>query len=89
MAYHTTPRSTTKETPLSLVYGSDAMILVKIQDNSPRFLNFVIEESNKGRKVNLDFLDEVREHACINSEALKRRVELRQKTKTTTLLSTW
>jgi len=65
-----------------LVYGSDAMIPVEIQENSPRFQSFVVEESNEGRKVNLDLLDEVREHARINSEALKRRVELRQKTKT-------
>ena len=31
--------------------------------------------------MNLNLLDEVREHACINLEALKRRVELSQKTK--------
>jgi len=35
-AYHTIPQSTTKETPFSLVYKSDAMILVDIQENSPR-----------------------------------------------------
>ena len=29
-AYHTTPHSTSRETPFSLVYGSDAMILVEI-----------------------------------------------------------
>jgi len=81
-AYHTTPQSTTKETPFSLVYGSDTMILVEIQENSPWFQSFVVEESNIGRKANLDLLDEVREHARINSEALKRKVELRQKTKT-------
>jgi len=40
-----------------------------------------VEESNEGRNVNLDLLDEVREHARINLEALKRKVELRQKTK--------
>ena len=51
-AYHTTPRSTTKETPFSLVYGSDTMILVE------EF--FMVEESNEERKVNLDLLDEVR-----------------------------
>ena len=50
-AYHTTPQSTTKETPFSLVYGSDAMIPVEIQDNSPRFQNFVVEESNEEKKV--------------------------------------
>jgi len=60
-AYHTTPQSTTKEMPFSLVYGSDAMIPVEFQESSPRFQNFVIEESNEGKKVNLDLLDEVRE----------------------------
>jgi len=32
--------------------------------------------------VNLDLLDEARDHAQINSKALKRRVEVRHKTKT-------
>jgi len=32
-AYHTTPQSTTKETPFSLMYGSDAMILVEIHES--------------------------------------------------------
>jgi len=58
------------------------MIPIEIQESSPWFQNFVIEESNEGRKVNLDLLDEVCEQARINSKALKRRVELRQKTKT-------
>ncbi|XP_068476551.1 uncharacterized protein [Phaseolus vulgaris] len=57
-AYHTTPQSVTRETPFSLVYGSDAMILVEIQECSPRFQSFVAKESNKERKVNLDLLDE-------------------------------
>jgi len=58
------------------------MILVEIQENSPRFQSFVFEESNEGKKVNLDLLDEMHEHAHINSKDLKRRVELKQKTKT-------
>jgi len=80
-SYHTTPQLTTKETLFSLVYGSDAMIPVEIQENSPRFQSFVVEKSNEGRKVNLDLLDEVRDYARINSEALKRGVELQHKTK--------
>ena len=80
-AYHTTPQSTTRETPFSLVYGLDAMILIEIQESSPRFQNFVAEESNEERKVNLDLLDEVREEARIKAEALKRRVEYKQKFK--------
>jgi len=80
-AYHTTPQSTTKETPFSLVYGTNAMIPVKIQESSSWFHNFVVEESNKGRKVNLDLLGEICEQERIKSEALKRRVKLKQKTK--------
>ena len=41
------------------------MILVEIQENSPRFENFVVEESNEERKVKLDLLDEVREEASM------------------------
>ena len=74
-AYHTTPQSSTKDTPFTLVYGSYAMIPVEIQERSPRFKSFVAEESNEERKVNLDLLDEVREEARIKAEAVKRRVE--------------
>jgi len=57
------------------------MIPVEIQENSPRFQNFVAEESNEERKVNLDLLDEVREEARIKAEALKRRVEYQYNSK--------
>jgi len=53
-AYHTTPQSSTMETPFSLVYGSDAVIPVEIHESSPRYQNFVVEESNEERRVNLD-----------------------------------
>jgi len=51
------------------------MIPVEIHESSPRFQNFVVEESNEERKVNLDLLDKVREVARINTKAFKRRVE--------------
>jgi len=74
-AYHTTPQSSTMETPFSLVYGSDAMIPVEIHESSPRFLGFMAEESNEERRVNLDLIDEAREEAIIKVEAVKRIVE--------------
>ena len=80
-AYNTTPQSTTRETPFSLVYGSDAMISVEIQESSPRFQSFVAEESNEQRNVNLDLLDEVREEARIKAEVVKRRVEHKHSSK--------
>ena len=70
-AYHTTTK----------VNGSNVMIPVEIQESSPRFQNFVAEESNEERKVNLDLLDEVREEARIKAEALKRKVEYKHKSK--------
>ena len=57
------------------------MIPVEIQESSPRFQNFVAEESNEERKVNLDLLDEVREEARIKVEALMRRVEYQHNSK--------
>jgi len=62
-AYHTTEHSGTHETPFSLVYGCDVMIPVEIQESSPIFQNFVAEDSNAERRMNLDLLDEVREEA--------------------------
>jgi len=47
----------------------------------PCFQNFVVEESNEERKVNLDLLDEVREEARIKAEALKRRMEYKYNSK--------
>jgi len=57
------------------------MILIEIQESSPRFQNFVAQASNEERKVNLDLLDEVREEARIKAEALKRKVEYRYNSK--------
>jgi len=41
------------------------MIPVEIQESSLHFLNFVAENSNEERRVNLDLLDEVMEEARI------------------------
>jgi len=57
------------------------MIPVEIQENSPRFQNFMVEESNEERKVNRDLLDQVREEARIKAEALKKRVEYKYSSK--------
>ena len=56
------------ETPFSLVYGSDAMIPVEIHESSPHYQNFVAEESNEERRVNLDLLDEAREEARVEGQ---------------------
>jgi len=62
-----------KKVRLKLFFRRDLKVLQEL-----RFQNIMIKESNEGRKVNLDLLDEVREQARIKVEALKRRVELKQ-----------
>ncbi|XP_068503810.1 uncharacterized protein [Phaseolus vulgaris] len=57
------------------------MIPVEIQENLPRFQNFMAEESNEERKVNLDLLDEVREEAKIKAETLKRKMQYKYNSK--------
>ncbi|XP_068486807.1 uncharacterized protein [Phaseolus vulgaris] len=59
----------------SKVVRADAMIPVEINESSPRYQNFVAEESNEEKRVNLDLLEEAREEARIKAEAVKRRVE--------------
>ena len=57
------------------------MIPVEILESSPRFQNFVAEDSNKERRLNLDLLDEAREEARVKAEAVKRRIERRYNSK--------
>ena len=59
------------------------MIPVEIQESLPRFQNFVAEDSNEERRMNLDLLDEVREEARVKAESVKRRVEGRYNSKVT------
>ena len=48
---------------------------IETQESSLRFQNFVAEDSNEERRMNLDLLDEVGEEARVKAEAVKRRVE--------------
>jgi len=76
-AYHTTPQSSTHETPFSLVYGTDALLPIQVdqqRDSAQR-------NDEPDIRANLDILDEVRELARITSEAMKKKVERRYKTK--------
>ncbi|XP_027911605.1 uncharacterized protein LOC114170324 [Vigna unguiculata] len=47
-AYHTTPQTSTRETPFTLVYGTDAMIPVEISENTRRARTFNEEVSEVG-----------------------------------------
>lgn len=81
LAYHTTPQSTTRETPFSLVYGTDTVLPLEIEQPSFWVRTFSIALTEEGTRANLDMIDEVREAAKVTSEVMKRRVESKFKTK--------
>jgi len=78
-AYHTTPQTTTHETPFNLVYGTDALLPIEL--GNPTRERVPPEADYQSIHGNLDVLEEVRELARITSEATRRRVERRYQTK--------
>ncbi|XP_022155124.1 uncharacterized protein K02A2.6-like [Momordica charantia] len=60
-AYRTTPCTLTGETPFSLSFGSEAVVLVEIGLPSPRVEQFSLLDNNASVKLNLDLLEEHRE----------------------------
>lgn len=69
--YRTTARKATKETPFSLVYGSEAVIPAEI--GMPTYWVTSFEESSNedGLKHNLDMLEEKRKIASLREAKYK------------------
>ncbi|XP_075478960.1 uncharacterized protein LOC142519822 [Primulina tabacum] len=72
-AYRTTPRSSTRETPYSLVYGSEAVLLVEIGQSSTRVESYP-SNNDQSRAIELDLVEERRDKATIRMEAYRNRV---------------
>jgi len=80
-SYHTTPHSSTHETPFRMVYGSNAMIPNEVMEQRARVL-FAQAEGNDSKLLNnLDFQEEVRARAQLKEEACKRRAAWRYDSK--------
>ena len=62
-AYKTTVRTPTGETPFRLTYGTEVVIPIKVGVNSIRREAFNEDSNNDQLRVNLDYLDEVRDEA--------------------------
>ncbi|GFS42022.1 hypothetical protein Acr_00g0077760 [Actinidia rufa] len=73
-AYHTTSWIPTGETPYSMVFGTESVILVEIGMPSFRTLNFDKESNEIELRLNLDLLDEKREMAELRQAAYKCQV---------------
>ncbi|XP_073051318.1 uncharacterized protein [Primulina eburnea] len=72
-AYWTTPRSCTRETPYSLVYGSEAVLPVEIGQSSTRIESYP-SNNDQARVIELDLVEERRDQAAIRMEAYRSRL---------------
>ncbi|GKB56603.1 reverse transcriptase domain-containing protein [Tanacetum coccineum] len=67
-AHRTTIKVSTGDTPFSLVYGMEAVILAKIGMPTIRTAEVNITTNNDERRIDLDILEERREQAAIREE---------------------
>ncbi|RDX85432.1 hypothetical protein CR513_33377, partial [Mucuna pruriens] len=77
-SYHTTPHSSTNETPFRLTFGTEAVIPVEIKESSLRTALFQPGENEEELRVNLDLLKEARKVAQIREYTIKARAAKQQ-----------
>ncbi|XP_019236178.1 PREDICTED: uncharacterized protein LOC109216473 [Nicotiana attenuata] len=75
LAYCTMPKTSTWETPHSLVYGTDAIIPVEVGERSLRYSNDSGPRKNENRRQDLDEVEEIRDMAYIRMIAQKQQAE--------------
>ena len=63
--YRTTPRRSTRETPFSMTYGAEAVILLENGFPAMRSNAFTSDGNNELLKRNLDLIEERRENARV------------------------
>ncbi|XP_074364141.1 uncharacterized protein LOC141704877 [Apium graveolens] len=71
--YNTTPRTTTGETPFSLVYGCEAMVPVEVGAGSFRRDNYDSEANEVNHRLYLDMIEETQEDAQIRIATYQER----------------
>ncbi|XP_022021311.1 uncharacterized protein LOC110921323 [Helianthus annuus] len=74
-AHRTMPKTSTGETPFSLVYGSEAVIPAEIGLPSPCMLAMEKQSNEQERRMDLDLLEERRENAAITEARYKSKLE--------------
>ncbi|XP_075099488.1 uncharacterized protein LOC142176258 [Nicotiana tabacum] len=74
-AYRTTPKTSTGETPYSLVYGTDAVIPFEFGEPSLIYYNERGSSNDESRKQDLDETDERRDMAYVRMIVQKQQAE--------------
>ncbi|XP_075077219.1 uncharacterized protein LOC142163961 [Nicotiana tabacum] len=74
-AYRTTTKTSTGETPFSLVYGAETLIPVEIGEPSTRYTHATEAANEEELRVNLDLIEERREATLIRMAAQNYMIE--------------
>ncbi|XP_070049049.1 uncharacterized protein [Nicotiana tomentosiformis] len=74
-ACRTTTNSSTWETPFSLVYSAESLILVEVGEPTLRYFQADEESNNKAMLINLELLEERRDMAYVRMAAQKQRMK--------------
>ncbi|GKC36034.1 hypothetical protein Tco_1048418, partial [Tanacetum coccineum] len=73
--HRTTPKSSNRETPFSLVYGSEVVAPIEISVETKQVQEFDPKENEKRRQEDLYILEERREMALIKDAHYKPKLE--------------
>ena len=74
-SYRTTFKSSTKETPFKLAFGTEALLPVEVGSPSFRVINYDEEANTEGLQTNLELVDEVRSDAVERMDAYKEKTK--------------
>nr|GEY97132.1 reverse transcriptase domain-containing protein [Tanacetum cinerariifolium] len=74
-AHRTTPKTSNRDTPFSLAYGTEAVIPAEIGIPTRRTIQGSDKENNEALRLNLNLLEERREIAAIKEARRKQQVE--------------
>ncbi|KAM2186634.1 hypothetical protein ACFX1S_028981 [Malus domestica] len=73
-SYRTSYRTSIGETPFSLAFGTDAVVLVDLEQATFRVQNYMQSENDKQLTLNLDLVEEHRNQAHLRNVAYKQRI---------------
>ncbi|KAM2611813.1 hypothetical protein TB2_031864 [Malus domestica] len=73
-SYRTSYQTSTGETPLSLAFGTEAVVPAELEQATFRVQNYVQSENDKQLILNLDLVEEHRNQAHLRNVAYKQRI---------------
>ncbi|KAM2932233.1 hypothetical protein FF1_040328 [Malus domestica] len=72
--YRTSYRTSTRETPFSLAFGTEAAVSVELEQATFRVQNYMQSENDKQLTLNLDLVEEQRNQTHLRNVAYKQRI---------------